>query len=488
MKYEVKRDVVNEAELTITVDTETVGKAVNKAYLKVAKDVNIPGFRKGKVPKFVLEQRIGKAPILEEAAEIMMSPAYAQAISEEGLEPVARPDVEIVSIGEDEEFVFKAKVILQPEPKIGEYKGLKLTKTESSVTKKDVEAEIERVLERHSKMCAVEGAEVEEGDIVLIDYKGTVDGEEFSGGSAEKYPLGIGSDTFIPGFEEQLKGHKEGEDVTVDVTFPEDYHAEDLKGKAAKFGVHIGEVRKKELPELTDDFVKLISPAENVADYRKHVEETLKDQRERGANEALRNQAIDALLDITEVVIPEVMIEEKLDSFMNDMNSRLSQQGLDLDQYLGYIGKTMEELREENRASAERSVKTEVALLEVAKQEKLEAEESDIEAEVTKVALMTNAKPEEIKDRLMSSGQYGVLVFTIILKKAIDFLVENAEVSVEKAKKTTKKTTAKKTTKKEETVTEEAQEEAQEEEKPKKATKKTTKKAEKEETEENVEA
>lgn len=485
MKYEVKRDVVNEAELTITVDTDTVAKAINKAYLKVAKDVNIPGFRKGKVPKFVLEQRIGKGPILEEAAEIMMSPAYAQAISEEGLEPVARPDVEIVSIGEEEEFVFKAKVILHPEPKIGEYKGLKLTKTESSVTKKDVEDEIERVLDRHSKMNAVAGATVEDGDIVLIDYKGSVDGEEFPGGSAEKYPLGIGSDTFIPGFEEQLKGHKDGEDVTINVTFPEDYHAEDLKGKDAKFEVHIGEVRKKELPELTDDYVKLISPAETVDDYKKHVEDTLKDQRERSADEVLRNQAIDALLDITEVVIPEVMIEEKLDSFISDMNSRLSQQGLDLDQYLGYIGKTMEELREENRASAERSVKTEVTLLEVAKQEKLEAEETDIEAEVMKVALMTNAKPEEIRERLMSSGQYGVLVFTIILKKAIDFLVEQAEVTVEKAKKSAKKTSAKKSTKKEETVTDEAADEAEEETKPKKATKKTAKKAE---SEENVEA
>lgn len=481
MKYEVKKEVVNEAELTITVDTETVAKAINKAYLKIAKEVNIPGFRKGKVPKFVLEQKIGKEPILEEAAEIMMSPAYAQAVSEEGLDPVARPEVEIVSIGEDEAFVFKAKVTLHPEPKLGEYKGLKLTKTEASVTKKDVEAEIERVLERHSKVVATADGVVEDGDIVLIDYKGSIDGEEFPGGTAEKYPLGIGSDTFIPGFEDQLKGHKTDEDVTVNVSFPEDYHADDLKGKAAKFEVHINEIRKKELPELTDDFVKLISPVETVDDYKKHIEESLKEQNEKSANDALKNQAIDVLLDMTEVVIPDVMIDEKIDSFVSDMNSRLSQQGLDLDQYLGYVGKTMAELREENRPSAERSVKTEIALLEVAKLEKIEAEEVDIEAEVAKVALMTNSKPEDIRERLMESGQYGVLVFTIILKKAIDFLVANAEVTVEKAKKTTKKAPAKKTTKKDETVTESATET----EKPKKTTKKTTKKAD---AEENVEA
>ena len=486
MKYEVKREVVNEAELTITVDTETVAKAINKAYLKIAKDVNIPGFRKGKVPKFVLEQKIGKEPILEEAAEIMMSPAYAQAISEEGLDPVDRPKVELVTIGEDEEFVFKATVTLHPEAKLGEYKGIKITKTETSVTKKDVDAEIERVIDRHSKMVSVEDATVEDGDIVLIDYKGYVDGEAFEGGSAEKYPLGIGSDTFIPGFESQLKGHKTGEDVEINVTFPEDYHAETLKGKPAKFDVHIAEVRKKQLPELTDDFVKLISPAETVEDYKKHVEENLKEQSEKGANEDLKNQVVDALLDMTEVVIPEVMIEEKLDSFVNDMNARLSQQGLDLDQYLGYINKTMAELREENRASAERSVKTEVALLEVAKLEKIEAEEVDIEAEVAKVALMTNSKPEDIRERLMQSGQYGVLVFTIILKKAIDFLVANAEVAVEKAKKSAaKKPAAKKTTKKEETASEDHAEEGDEAEKPQKTAKKTTNN---EDTQENVEA
>ena len=430
MKYEVKRDVVNEAELTITVDTETVAKAVNKAYLKIAKQVDIPGFRKGKVPKFVLEQKIGVAPILEEAAEIMMGPAYAQAISEEGLNPVARPEVEIVTLGEDEEFVFKAKTILQPEPKFGEYKGLKLTKTEVNITKEDVDAQIDRTLDRHSKMINAEDGIVEDGDIVMIDYKGSIDGEEFAGGSAENYPLGIGSDTFIPGFEEQLKGHKVGEDVKVEVTFPEDYHAEDLKGKPAVFDVHIKEDRKKQLPELTDEFVKLISPVETVAEYKEHVESELKDQAERTAKDDLKNQAIDALLEITDVVIPDVMIDEKVDSFITDMNTRLSQQGLDLDQYLKYIGKTMEELREENRPAAERAVKTEVALLEVAKQENIEAEEVDTDAEIAKVALMTNSKIEDIKARLMENGQFSVLVFSILLKKAIEFLVENAEITV----------------------------------------------------------
>ena len=431
MKYEVKRDVVNQAELTITVDKETVAKAINKGYMKIAKQVDIPGFRKGKAPKFVIEQKIGQGAILEDAAEIMMAPAYGQAISEEGLNPVARPEVEILEIGEDKEFVFKATVTLQPEPEISEYKGLKLTKKAVEVTEEDIEAHIERMRDRHAKMVTVEEGVVEEDDIAYIDYVGSVDGVEFPGGKGENYPLGIGSDTFIPGFEDQLKGVAVGGDVDVNVTFPEDYHAEDLKGKEALFKVHVNKINRKELAELTDDFVKLISPVETVEEYRTHVAEELEEQAERSAEEDLKNQAIEALLANTEVVIPDVMIEDKIDDFMNDISARLSQQGLNLEQYLQYIGKTVAEIREEQKPSAEKSVKTEVTLLEVAKKENIEATDVDIDAEIAKVALMTNSKPEDIKGRLMESGQFNVLVFSIMLKKSIEFLVANAEIVTE---------------------------------------------------------
>ncbi|MBR5329378.1 MAG: trigger factor [Firmicutes bacterium] len=331
-------------------------------------------------------------------------------------------------MGEDKEFVFKATVVLQPEPAISEYKGLKLTKKSAVVTEEDIEAHIERMRDRHAKMVNVEEGVVQEDDIAYIDYVGSVDGEEFAGGKGENYPLGIGSDTFIPGFEEQLKGVAVGGDVDVNVTFPEDYHSEDLKGKAALFKVHVNKVQRKELAELTDDFVKLISPAENVENYKKHVEEELKAQAERSANEDLKNQAIEALLANTEVEIPSVMIDDKVEEFLSDINARLSQQGLALDQYLQYIGKTMDELKEEQRPSAEKSVKTEVTLLEIAKKENIEATDVDVDAEIAKVALMTNSKPEDIKARLMESGQFSVLVFSIMLKKAIEFLVENAEI------------------------------------------------------------
>ncbi len=427
MNYEVKREGKNQAELTITVEKETVLKSMNQAYLKLVKEVTIPGFRKGKAPRFVLEQKIGKAPIIEEAAEIMMSPAYAEAITTEGLEPVDRPEVEIVSIGEEEDFIFKATVTLRPEPELGEYKGLELKKREVTLTDEDVENEINRILDRHAKMVVVDDG-VQDEDMVQISYKGYVDGEAFEGGSAEKYSLGIGSNTFIPGFEDQLKGHKAGEDVEVNVTFPEDYHAENLQGKDAKFDVHISEVRRKELPELTDDFVKMVSSAENIADFRETTKQRLEDSTARQIDDDLRNQAVDALLDITDVEIPEIMINDKIDSFMEDMNSRLSQQGLSLERYVEFTGKTMKDLREESRPNAERAVKTEVALMEVAKRENLEATEVDIDAECTKVAMMTNTELDVIKDRLMKTGQYSVLVFTILVKKAIDFLVDNAKI------------------------------------------------------------
>lgn len=427
MNYEVKKEGKNQAELTITVDKETVLKAMNQAYLKLAKEVNVPGFRKGKVPRFVLEQKIGKGPIIEEGAEIMMSPAYAEAISTEGLDPVDRPEVEIVSISDDAEFVFKATVTLRPQPELGEYKGLTLKKREATVTPEDVEEEIERLRDRHGKMELVEEP-IQDEDLAVISYVGYVDGEKFEGGSAEKYSLGIGSNTFIPGFEDQLKGHKAGEDFDINVTFPEVYHSEDLKGKDAKFEVHVDEVRRKELPELNEDFVKLVSTFETVEDFRKDTEERLNEKAQRQVSDDLRNQAVDALLEITDVEIPEIMIDDKIDSFLEDMEARLSQQGLNLERYLEFSGRTMEELRAESHPNAEKSVKTEVALMELAKRENLEASDVDIDAECTKVAFMTNTDLEVIKERLMKTGQYSVLVFTILVKKAIDFLVDNANI------------------------------------------------------------
>ncbi|MEG2639600.1 MAG: trigger factor, partial [Clostridiales bacterium] len=324
MNYEVKKEGKNQAELTITVDKETVAKAMNQGYLKIAKEVNIPGFRKGKVPRFVLEQKIGKAPIIEEAAEIMMGPAYAEAISTEGLEPVDRPDVEIVSIEENAEFVFKAKVVLRPEPELGEYKGLTLKKRELSVTDEDLDNELERLRDRHSKMVDVDEP-IQDEDMAEISYEGSVNGEKFEGGSAESYSLGIGSNTFIPGFEDQLKGHKPGEDVVVTVTFPEDYHAEDLKGKEAQFAVHIITVRRKELPEIDEKFVKLVSSLETVEEFKADTKKHLEEAAERQINDDLRNQAVDALLAVTEVEIPEIMVNDKIDSFLEDMEARLSQ-------------------------------------------------------------------------------------------------------------------------------------------------------------------
>lgn len=428
MKYDVNREVKNQAVLTITVEEEKVAKAMQQAYGRLVKQVNIPGFRKGKAPRFILEQKIGKEPFLEEAAEIMMAPAYAEAVSTESLEPVDRPKVEIIAIEEGKEFVFKATVTLAPEPVLGEYKGLELKKKKAEVSDEDIDNELDRLRERHAKILTVEDAIVKD-DYATIDYVGTIDGVAFEGGSAEKYMLPIGSGTFIPGFEEQLLGHKSGDEVEVKVTFPEDYHKEDLRGKNAVFTVTIGEVRRKEISALDDEFAKDISQFETLAELKEDTKKKLLETAEKSVNDDLRSQAVEALLTVTDVEIPDIMVEDKIDSFIEDMNGRLSQQGLDIETYLQYTGKKMSEIREESRPSAEKAVKTEAALIEVAKREKLEANEEDINAEIGKVALMTNTELDVIRDRLIKAGQFNVLVFTIMIRKAIDFLVENAVIT-----------------------------------------------------------
>ncbi len=426
MKYEINREEKNQAVITITVAEEKVAKAIQQAYGRLVKQVNIPGFRKGKAPRFVLEQKIGIEPFLEEAAEIMMAPAYAEVVSGEGLEPVDRPKVEIVSIAEGQEFVFKATVTLHPEVVLGEYKGLKLEKKEAVVSEDDLDRELERLRERHAKIVTVEGPIAME-DMAVIDYKGCIDGVEFEGGSAERYTLGIGSGTFIPGFEDQLIGHQAGDQVDVKVTFPEEYQKEELRGKEAVFAVTVLEVRRKELRPLDDEFAKDISQSGTLAELREETRNRLQNVAQKNAEDELRNQAVEALLGITEVDIPAIMIEDKIDSFIEEMNGRLSQQGLDIERYLQYTGRAMSEVREETRPNAERAVKTEVALMELAKRENLEASDEDIDSEIAKVALMTNSELETIRERLIKTGQFNVLVFTILVKKAIDFLVEHAD-------------------------------------------------------------
>ena len=426
MKYEITRDEHNEAQLTITVEKDEVANAIGKAYLKIAKEVNIPGFRKGKAPRLVLEQHVGKQAFIDEAAEIMMPPAYAEAITTEGLEPVDRPRINIVSIGEDQDFIFEAKVTLRPEPKIGEYKGLPLSKIEIVVTDENVEDELKRLQERRAKIVTVDDA-IQDQDVVQIGYAGTIDGVAFDGGTSDNYSLGIGSGTFIPGFEEQLIGHKAGEMVDVLVTFPEDYHAEEMQGKEAKFEVEIKEVRRNQLLPLDDTFAKDVSAFETLDELRADTRRRLEESAAQDAEDHLRNQAIEQLLAITEVEIPNVMIEDKIDSFIDEMNGRLQQQGLDIEKYLQYTGKEMAALREENREGAARSVKTELALMTIAEKEDLQAEDVDIDAEIAKVALMTNTEPQVIKERLIQSGQFEVLVYTLIIRKAISFLVENGK-------------------------------------------------------------
>lgn len=423
MTYEIKREETNIAELTITIENEKVKNAYRQAFSKISKDISIPGFRKGKAPKNILEQRIGKEALADEAAEILMPPAYAEAVTNEELEPVERPQIKIVTNEEDSDFVFVAKVTLRPEVILGEYKGLELSRITIVVTEDNIESELKQMQERRAKFETTQQP-IEEDDTVQVSYTGYIDGEEFEGGSAENYSLTIGSGTFIPGFEEQLIGHQAGDQVEVNVTFPDEYHNDALQGKEAKFEVTVKEVRRKSYLPLDDQFAQDVSEFQTMAELRESVKQRLEEEAERDSNDRLRDMAIQRLLEITEIDVPVVMVEERIDNFVEDMNARLQQQGLDIDKYLEYTGKDMKAMREEYRETALRAIKTELALLEVAKREDIEVEEADIEKEIAGAALATNSEPTVIRERLMETGQYESLVFSILINKAIDFLVD----------------------------------------------------------------
>lgn len=427
MKYEIKREENAIAEVQVTIEQEKVKNTFNQAYNNVSKDVTIPGFRKGKAPRAVLAKHIRKEAIDGEAAELLVSEALAEIVTAEDLFLVDRPRTDVDKIDENEDFTFTAKLTLRPVPEIGEYKGLPLTPLNVIVTEDNIDSELKQMQERRAQIKAVDDV-IKDEDTAQIAFTGYIDGEAFEGGSNDNYSLVVGSGTFIPGFEEQLIGHKAGEKFDVTVTFPEEYHSDELQGKEAKFEVEVKEVRRKEYLPLDDQFAKDVSEFETMQELRDATRKRLEFEEDRNRIENMREQAVEQLLTVTEVEIPAVMVEDKIDSFMEEMNGRLSQQGLDLEKYLEYMQKDMKSFREENRERAEKSVKTELALIEVAEKENIEATEDDINAEIAQYAMMTNTEPEVIREKMMETGQLELIGYNLRIGKAIDFLVDHGKI------------------------------------------------------------
>ena len=430
--------------------------AVNKAYLQQRKKINVPGFRKGKAPRAFIEKMYGEAVFYEDALEIVYPDAVSAAIEEAKLEVIDTPfDLEVPEMGKDG-VVIKLKVTVMPEVKLGKYKGIKATKKSAKVSAEDVKSHINNMLEQNSRIVTVETKrKVKKNDIAVIDFEGFVDGVAFEGGKAENYELTIGSNQFIPGFEDQIIGHKAGEEFDVNVKFPEDYHAE-LAGKDATFKIKLHEIKVKEVPALDDEFVKDVSEYDTVDELKKNVKEELENKKQHEVEAEANNEVLDKLADLVTAVIPDCMIEKKMDDDVQDFAYRLQMQGLDLKTYLKYTGSDEKTFREQYKEQAEKQVKLDLALAEIIKKENLEVSDADLEEEYAQYAKAYNMDVDQIKKAIPADN----IKPELLQRKAVDFVIENASFAAEKkpaAKKAAapkaekadeKKPAAKKTTKK----------------------------------------
>lgn len=412
----------NVYELEITVDAETFTEACKKAYMKQRKSIQIPGFRKGKATQGMIEKVYGEGAFYEEALEIVYQEAVGSAFDEAGLKVIDQPtDVEFPVMNKQDGVVIKMKVTTYPEVKLGEYKSLKGKMLDTEATDEDVENELKSMQDRNSRLVTVEDRESQMGDTCDIDFEGFVDGVAFEGGKGENYPLELGSNSFIPGFEEQVAGHKTGEEFDVNVTFPEQYEPS-LAGKDAVFKCKINEIKTKELPELDDEFAKDVSEFDTLDELKADLKKQISERKEANAKTDYENQLIEQVVENMEVEIPECMNKQKCDEMIQDYSYRLQMQGLDLNTYLQYLGQTMEQFREQFMDGAKQQVKVKLALDAIVKAENIEATEEEIAEEIAKLAEQYNMEADKIKAAVPQEQ----LTDDIVTRKAVDFVVDNS--------------------------------------------------------------
>ncbi|KAA6454585.1 MULTISPECIES: trigger factor [Bacillus] len=413
----------NEGVLTVEVDAETFKTALDDAFKKVVKQVSIPGFRKGKIPRGLFEQRFGVEALYQDALDILLPVEYPKAIEEAGIEPVDRPEIDVEKIEKGESLIFTAKVTVKPEVKLGDYKGLNVEKDETAVTDEDVQNELKALQERQAELVVKEEGTVEEGNTVVLDFEGFVDGEAFEGGKAENYSLEVGSGSFIPGFEEQLTGLEAGAEKDVEVTFPEEYHAEDLAGKPAVFKVKIHEIKAKELPELDDEFAKDVDEeVETLAELTEKTKKRLEEAKENEADAKLREELVLKASENAEADVPQAMIDTELDRMMKEFEQRLQMQGMNLELYTQFSGQDENALKEQMKEDAAKRVKSNLTLEAIAQAENLEVTDEEVDAELSKMAEAYNMPVENIKQAI---GSTDAMKEDLKVRKAIDFLVEN---------------------------------------------------------------
>lgn len=427
MNVTVER-VENEATLKITAPAAEVNAGYKKAVQKIADQANIPGFRKGKAPRAIIEMHYGKEAVKQEAFEIVANKAYSEALNQEKLIPVSDPKVEESTFEEGKDMELTIKVTLKPEPELGEYKGLHVEKKEVEVTDEQVDAQIKDMMGRDAKMVvAEEGAVIEKGDFAIIDFAGTVDGEPFSGGEGKGYPLEVGSNSFIPGFEDQLVGLSKGDSTDVEVTFPEDYFVKDLGGKEAIFKVNIQDVKRKELPELNDEYVASKTEFKTVEDLRANYKERMQKAAEANAKAEYEHELIDLAVANAKFSVPEIMIEDKISQMVEEMKMSLESRKMSLDMYMQYTGLDMAKIRENQRPVAEENVKTDLVLDAIAKAEDIQVDMADVDAEIAAISAQHGASPEEVKKIIKGNGTMGLLLANILRRKAAHVVIDSAK-------------------------------------------------------------
>ena len=431
MSLQVEKLENNTAKLTIEVPAEEVEKAIESAYQKSKSKFSIPGFRKGKVPRKMIEKMYGVGVFYEDAVNSMIPGAYADAATESELEIVAQPEIDIVQIEAGKPFIFTAEVVLKPEVELGKYKGIEVEAKDTTVTDEEVDAELAKVQEQNSRLVAADDKEVENGDQVTIDFEGFVDGVAFEGGKGTNYDLVIGSHSFIDNFEEQLIGKNIGDEVDVNVTFPESYQAEELAGKPAVFKVKVNGIKVDELPELDDEFASEVSEYETVAEYKDSVKKGLAETKEKNAKDAKEKAAIDAVIADAKMDIPEAMIKTTQRQMMDEFAQRISGQGLSFEQYLQFTGMTEEQMLEQIRPQAELRIKSRLVLEAIVAAEKIEATEEDFEQEIAKMAEMYQMEADKAKELIGEAGKAEIMK-DLAVTKAAEFVRDNAKESKSK--------------------------------------------------------
>lgn len=426
MSVQVEKLEKNMAKLTIEVSAEELEGALQRAYLKNKNKISVPGFRKGKVPRQMVEKMYGPEIFYEDAINALIPEAYEKAVEECAEDIVSSPAIDVTQIEKGKPFIFTAEVALKPEVKLGKYKGVKVEKVDAVVTEEEVEAEINKERENNARNIEVTDRPVKDGDMTVLDFEGFVDGVAFEGGKGENYPLTIGSGAFIPGFEEQLVGAEIGKEVDVNVTFPEDYQAEELKGKAAVFKCTVKEIKEKELPALDDEFASEVSEFDTLEEYKADVKAKLTEKKEKEAKDAKEAAVIEAIINDSDMEIPDAMLETQQKQMVDEFAQRIQMQGLSMEQYLQFTGATYDKMVEQVKPQAEKRIKTRLVLEAIVKAENLEASEEEFEEEIKVMAETYQMEPDKVREMLPEKSAAEIRE-DIAVRKAAEFVVENAK-------------------------------------------------------------